>query len=854
MPIRSLNGLEGDTNIYVNSVSAGVALNLTSTNNTSSVLNLDISKQSLKSSPVSSDLFVLEESGGVIKKVSYTSMISGIDIYTGTSPILINTSTNVISLDTVPINKGGTGITSLTASKTISTNSSGVIEFTPIISNNNQLLNGSAFITKSSANTFLINSSSAITSGFTFENNGKSLLIGESEIRSGGLNISNGNNVAGGFIRLLTKSQSPSISNCIAMVCNDSQSGVHTLILPVSSGNDVTDTLVSRNSTDTLTNKSISDTQITGKIPINKGGTNLSSLTASKLLTTDSNGTIIFTDIITNTNQLTNGNNFLSGTVAISSGGTGITSLVASKTISTDSNGAITFTPIITNNNQLTNGSGYISSALSDIISAVNVSTSNILGAPDRTFSNALCDTIIKGSTITQLISSSAQTKLDSNGLEIKGSLFLNHAVTSDSFAINILGDDSVKTRIQLASSSSSHNPVLQLKSSGADTEAYIYSTSASLFLLKGTMNISIPQTKTEGIRFLDNTTEIMKVTPSAITFSQDLLSSNSDIGTSDNAWEDIYCEDIFCEDVFIKNDSALGFKYSINSSAGNQSEWSVYQSGQLNSYRDLLFAFRRTPSDSFVGAGYINAQSGSFVLMNFTGSHLCMCNNTEIKNNIDDYIGLIVYSTGEYNSIVPDSYTDEDLKTDKEYETTIKKDESSYVVDNKLSSDYGKTIIQPEIKTIKEIKKTLPLKDENTTDKITINEAQPIVDLTTSKMDRRVYGVISAIETGPNRVFKTGSFSSIVNSKIIDKRLYINSIGEGGIWIVNTNGNFENGDFIQSSNLLGLGEKQDDDLLHNYTVAKITCSCNFDLNYVEFIDNGITYRKVFVGCSYHCG
>ena len=26
------------------------------------------------------------------------------------------------------------------------------------------------------------------------------------------------------------------------------------------------------------------------------------------------------------------------------------------------------------------------------------------------------------------------------------------------------------------------------------------------------------------------------------------------------------------------------------------------------------------------------------------------------------------------------------------------------------------------------------------------------------------------------------------------------------------------------------MGEKQDDDLLHNYTVAKITCNCDFSL------------------------
>ena len=49
---------------------------------------------------------------------------------------------------------------------------------------------------------------------------------------------------------------------------------------------------------------------------------------------------------------------------------------------------------------------------------------------------------------------------------------------------------------------------------------------------------------------------------------------------------------------------------------------------------------------------------------------------------------------------------------------------------------------------------------------------------------------------------------------------------------------------------------------LHNqsiYTVAKITQDCNFNLkskNYTceEFNFNGNTYKRAFVGCTYHCG
>ena len=124
----------------------------------------------------------------------------------------------------------------------------------------------------------------------------------------------------------------------------------------------------------------------------------------------------------------------------------------------------------------------------------------------------------------------------------------------------------------------------------------------------------------------------------------------------------------------------------------------------------------------------------------------------------------------------------------------------------------------------------------------------------------KNVFGVISDKEEEERRL-SYGAFVTSVPNTNDDKRIYINSIGEGAIWIVNTNGNLENGDYIQSSDVIGLGEKQDDDILHNYTVAKITCDCNFDINSqfyncIEFVDttSGITYRKAFVGCSYHCG
>ena len=91
---------------------------------------------------------------------------------------------------------------------------------------------------------------------------------------------------------------------------------------------------------------------------------------------------------------------------------------------------------------------------------------------------------------------------------------------------------------------------------------------------------------------------------------------------------------------------------------------------------------------------------------------------------------------------------------------------------------------------------------------------------------------------------------------------MIVNSVGEGGIWICNSNGNVENGDYITSSDHLGYGEKQDDDLLHNYTVAKATMNCDFQLDSPlyeckeinELDATGNKLRVAFIAVSYHCG
>ena len=130
--------------------------------------------------------------------------------------------------------------------------------------------------------------------------------------------------------------------------------------------------------------------------------------------------------------------------------------------------------------------------------------------------------------------------------------------------------------------------------------------------------------------------------------------------------------------------------------------------------------------------------------------------------------------------------------------------------------------------------------------DGIYVEDAHPVIQLSKIKKDKRVFGVLGRRERK--------------NSD--EKRLIINSIGEGAIWISNSNGNIENGDYIQSSNYLGYGEKQSENYLCNYTVAKALIDCDFELdspyyNCYEIEDlnaDGNKLRVAFIAVTYHCG
>jgi hypothetical protein len=216
---------------------------------------------------------------------------------------------------------------------------------------------------------------------------------------------------------------------------------------------------------------------------------------------------------------------------------------------------------------------------------------------------------------------------------------------------------------------------------------------------------------------------------------------------------------------------------------------------------------------------GANNAYSSRWIKVafgSFTAFHRCYTDdelyNNETDEDIDifknNFIGRVVIATGK-------------IKTDFSRTTEAPKDP------DEVEEDKAK---REENEWYSEIDK----------DGINIEDAVPVVRLSRKKKDKRVFGVFGGAKRNTNN----------------KNRLIVNSVGEGAICVSNTNGNIENGDYIQSSDLLGYGEKQDDDLLHNYTIGKATIDCNFELDSPYYqcheIENGV--RVAFIACSYHCG
>ena len=204
---------------------------------------------------------------------------------------------------------------------------------------------------------------------------------------------------------------------------------------------------------------------------------------------------------------------------------------------------------------------------------------------------------------------------------------------------------------------------------------------------------------------------------------------------------------------------------------------------------------------------GNVRAVAFSGVTTFFTGQHITLPDDTTIKVNLAENVGLIMSS----NDTGCTSY-------------------------NNLGPITGVDAIQ-------------------------INECLPNSTMSAIDNDPCVFGIVVDEVNGSNS--KVDCFMSDYESnemrQEIGESVRVNSLGEGAMWVSNINGVIQNGDLITTSRIKGVGKRQDDDFVYNYTVAKATMSCDFDLGSdkyksktVEF--EGQTYVMAYIGVVYHCG
>lgn len=81
-----------------------------------------------------------------------------------------------------------------------------------------------------------------------------------------------------------------------------------------------------------------------------------------------------------------------------------------------------------------------------------------------------------------------------------------------------------------------------------------------------------------------------------------------------------------------------------------------------------------------------------------------------------------------------------------------------------------------------------------------------------------------------------------------------VNALGEGRVWVCTANGPVRVGDYITTSAVPGYAQRQDDDLLHNYTLGKVTESVDWDAITETISADGQTYAVYLIAVVYTSG
>ena len=103
----------------------------------------------------------------------------------------------------------------------------------------------------------------------------------------------------------------------------------------------------------------------------------------------------------------------------------------------------------------------------------------------------------------------------------------------------------------------------------------------------------------------------------------------------------------------------------------------------------------------------------------------------------------------------------------------------------------------------------------------VSVSSTMPTVKLSDVARDKAVFGAFVAEVPLPQDHWYEASEA--------ERFAAVNALGEGRAWVCNINGEIEAGDYITTSTVPGYGQRQDDDLLHSYTLAKAIETVDWD-------------------------
>jgi hypothetical protein len=128
----------------------------------------------------------------------------------------------------------------------------------------------------------------------------------------------------------------------------------------------------------------------------------------------------------------------------------------------------------------------------------------------------------------------------------------------------------------------------------------------------------------------------------------------------------------------------------------------------------------------------------------------------------------------------------------------------------------------------------------------VDLSSTLPTVALADKPEDKAVLGVLVSEVTLPEDHW--------YEAADCERFAAINALGEGRVWVSDITGDIEAGDYITTSTLPGYGQRQGDDILHNYTLGKAIETVDWD-SVTETVDlSGETYKVYLLAVVYTSG